>query len=107
MNKESFEILRQSLQIILLVLSVIILPAVKKWIEQNTTKEQRNNAIFWTKLITKIAEEAYKNSIKSGDLKKDFVLKWLKNNKIELSDEQLGILIDMVVSEYNKNGWNL
>ena len=106
MKKEYFEIVVMILKLLLLIMSVVVVPYVQKYLKQNTTKEQRENALFWIKQVTKIAEEVYKSK-GAGELKKQYVIEWLDKNGVKLSDEQLSILIDMVVKEYNKNGWNL
>lgn len=106
MNKEVFELVILLLKVILMAVGVFIIPYVQKYLKTNTTKEQRENALFWVKQVTRIAEELYK--IKgSGKLKKEYVLEWLNKNGVKLSNEQLSILIDMVVEEYNRNGWGL
>lgn len=106
MKKEYFDLIVMGLKFLLLVMSVFIVPYLQKYLKQNTTKEQRENALFWIKQVTRIAEEVYKSK-GAGELKKQYVIEWLDKNGVRLSEEQLSILIDMVVAEYNKNGWNL
>lgn len=106
MKKEYFDLVVMALNFLLLVMSVWVVPQAKKYIESSTTKEQRENALFWIKQVTRIAEEVYKSK-GAGELKKQWVIEWLDKNGIKLSEEQLSVLIDMVVAEYNKNGWNL
>ena len=106
MKKEYFDLVVMALKFLLLVMSVWVVPQAKKYIESSTTKEQRENALFWIKQVTRIAEEVYKSK-GAGELKKQWVIEWLDKNGIKLSEEQLSVLIDMVVAEYNKNGWNL
>lgn len=104
MNSNVFEIIRLVLQLVLAIFAVFVYPKLKTYLVENTTKEQRQNAIFWTRYITKIAEDLY-NAKGSGIDKKKYVFKWLNDNNVKLSDDQLSVLIDMVVAEYNKNGW--
>ena len=106
MKKEYFGIVVMILKLLLLIMSVVVVPYVQKYLKQNTTKEQRENALFWIKQVTRIAEEVYKSK-GAGELKKQYVIEWLEKNGVKLADEQLSVLIDMVVEEYNKNGWNL
>lgn len=106
MKKEYFEIVMMILKVLLLVMSVWVVPQAKKYLNQNTTKEQRENALFWIKFVTPIAEELIKGKGK-GLEKKEFVLNWLEKNNIKLSAEQLNALIDMVVKEYNEKNWKL
>lgn len=105
MKTEVFEVVVLTLKLVLLLMTVFVVPAVRKWVLENTTKEQRDTALFWIKQVTRIAEEIYKQK-GAGKLKKEWVLDWLNKNGVKLSDEQLSILIDMVVDEYNRNGWS-
>lgn len=100
-----FEIVKLVLQIGLIVLTAFIVPAIKKFLAEKTTKEQRENAKFWTTLAVKYAEEIYKEK-GQGKLKKEFVIDWLNRNKIKISKDQMDTLIDMIVTEFNKNGWD-
>ncbi|WP_423893550.1 phage holin, LLH family [Filifactor alocis] len=106
MKKEYFEIVVMVLKFLLLVMSVVVVPYIQKYLKQNTTKEQRENALFWVKFVTPIAEELIKGKGK-GLEKKEFVLNWLQKNNIKLTAEQLNTLIDMVVKEYNEKNWKL
>ena len=106
MDSNMFEIAKLVLQIALLVATVFVIPSVKKWMEANTTKEQREEAKFWTGIAVKAAESIYKEK-GQGQLKKEWVLEWLNKNNVKITMEQANILIDMVVQEFNKNGWNL
>lgn len=106
MSKEKFELVMMFLKALLMFATVFVIPYIQVYLKSNTTKEQRENALFWVKQVTRIAEELYK--VKgAGQLKKEYVLEWLNSNRIKLSNEQLSVLIDMVVDEYNKNGWNV
>ena len=106
MKKEYFEIAVMILKLLLLIMSGWVVPQAKKYIESSTTKEQRENALFWIKFVTPIAEELIKGKGK-GLEKKAFVLDWLDKNNIKLTAEQLNTLIDMVVKEYNEKNWKL
>lgn len=106
MKKEYFELITIVLKVLLLAMSIWVVPQAKKYIESSTTKEQRENALFWIKFVTPIAEELIKGKGK-GLEKKEFVLDWLEKNNIKLTAEQLNTLIDMVVKEYNEKHWKL
>ena len=101
-----FEILKLVLQIALLVLTAFVVPSAKKWIEANTSTEERKEATFWLSIAVKAAESIYQEK-GQGQLKKEWVLEWLNKNNIKISTDQADILIDMVVTEFNKNGWNI
>lgn len=106
MDSNIFEIVKLVLQITLLVVTVIVIPSAKKWMEANTTKEQREEAKFWTGIAVKAAESIYREK-GQGQLKKEWVIDWLNKNNVKITMEQANILIDMVVQEFNKNGWNI
>ena len=105
MKKEYFEILVLLLKVGLIVLSVYIVPSAKKFLDANVSKEQKEQAKFWTLMAVKFAETIYKEK-GQGKLKKEWVLEWLNRNKITISKEQADILIDTIVKEFNKNGWD-
>lgn len=106
MKKEYFEIVMMILKVLLLVMSVWVVPQAKKYIESSTTKEQRENALFWIKFVTPIAEELMTGKGR-GLEKKQYVLDWLEKNNVKLTTEQLNALIDMVVKEYNEKNWKI
>lgn len=104
MNEQVFEIITLCLRAILIIVTVFIVPKVKKWIDANTTVKQREDAVFWTKLAVRMAEEIY-HERGQGKFKKSYVVDWLISNGVKISEEQMDTLIEMVVTEYNKNGW--
>lgn len=106
MSKEKFEVVMMFLKAFLMFTTIFVIPYLQIYLKSNTTKEQRENALFWVKQVTRIAEDLYKTK-GAGKLKKEYVLEWLNKNGVKLSNEQLSILIDMVVDEYNRNGWNI
>lgn len=106
LDSNIFEIVKLVLQIGLIILTAFVVPAVRKLINEKTTKEQRENAKFWTTLAVKYAEEIYKEK-GQGKLKKEYVVDWLNKNKIKISNEQMDTLIEMIVTEFNEKGWNV
>lgn len=104
MNEQVFEIITLILRAILIIVTVFIMPRLKKWIDANTTVKQREDAVFWTKLAVRMAEEIYRER-GQGKFKKSYVVDWLISNGVKISEEQMDTLIEMVVTEYNKNGW--
>lgn len=106
LDNNVFEIVKLALQIGLIVLTAFVVPAVRKFLNEKTTKEQRENAKFWTALAVKCAEDIYKER-GQGKLKKEYVIEWLNRNNIKISPEQMDALIDIIVEELNKNGWEI
>ena len=52
-----------------------------------------------------IEREIYKEK-GQGMLKKETVIEFLNKNGIKMSIEQMDFLIDAIVTEFNKNGWD-
>lgn len=104
MRPEIFEIVRLGLQLALLVATAVLAPRLKTFLEENTTQKQRAEALFWTQQVVKVAEQIYKER-GQGELKKEYVLKWLQDHNIKLDADQLEVLITLVVAEFNKKGW--
>lgn len=105
MNDKAFEMVTLLLKIVLVAMSGFLIPVLRAWILSKTTLEQRKEAEYWVKLAVKVAEEIYKDK-GQGKLKKEYVLKWLNDNKIPLTAEQADVLIELIVSEFNKYGWD-
>lgn len=105
MKPEVFEMFKLALQLVMLIITALVIPTAKKWIESNMSKNQQKEALFWTKVAVKMAEEIFKENGK-GKVKKKYVLNWLDKNGIELTEEQLSALIEVVVSEFKANGWS-
>lgn len=93
-------------KIVVALLGAVVTYYVIPFIKAKTTKEQREDAIFWTTMAVRIAEDIYKQK-GQGSLKKDHVVEFLNKNGIKLSGEQMDFLIDAIVTEFNKNGWNI
>lgn len=106
LDSNIFEIVKLVLQIGLIILTAFVVPAVRKLINEKTTKEQRENAKFWTAIAIKCAEDIYKEK-GQGKLKKEWVVDWLNRNNIKITPEQMDTLIDIIVNEFNKNGWEM
>lgn len=104
MDPQIFEIIKLVLQIILIVCSAVITPNVLKWIKQKTTKEQRDEALYWIEALTPIAEQIF-NERGQGEVKEEWIIKWLADHNIKLNREQLQVLIAMVVTYYNSINW--
>lgn len=82
-------------------MTYILIPLIK----EKTTKEQRDNAMFWIKIAIQSAEKRYENyDGKMGDKKKLMVLSYLQDKGIELEMDDLNNIIDATVEEmFNKD----
>ena len=105
MDENVFEIIKLVLQIVLIAISAWAIPAVKKWFNANATAKQKEQAEYWTVLAIQFAERIFKEK-GAGALKKEWVLEWLNKNNIPITKKQADILIDMIVKEFNENGWD-
>lgn len=104
MRQDIFEIVVMAVKVALMAMTVFLLPKLKAWIDANTNAKQREDAVFWTRLAVRMAEEIY-HERGQGRFKKEYVVDWLHKNGVAITAEQMDTLIEMVVSEYNKNGW--
>ena len=80
------------------IITYIIVPFLKS----KTTKEQRDNTVFWVQIAVNAAEQIYKEKGK-GKNKKEYVLEFLNSKGIKITDDQLDALIEATVYELNKN----
>lgn len=78
--------------LISLILSTIIAPYIKA----RTTREQRENILFWAKLAVQAAEKMYAEA-GMGEKKKAFVEQYLAEHGIILDGTQLDVVIESAV----------
>lgn len=74
------------------MLSTVLVP----YIRQKTTQEKWNNAMFWVKLAVQSAEQIY-NAQGMGEVKKEYVEKFLAEHNIKLDPEQIDVAIEAAV----------
>lgn len=78
------------------ILTYLIVPLIK----QKTTKEQRENIYFWVKVAVGAAEQIYKEK-GQGKLKKEYVVDFLVSKGINITIQELDVLIEAAVKELN------
>ena len=78
------------------VVSYFLIPYLKSI----TTKQQRNDLIFWLGIGMTSAEYMF-DIPKSGEEKKKFVMNLIKT-KVKISDEDLSMMIDTIIERYNE-----
>lgn len=78
------------------VITYIIIPFIKTKI----TAEQQKNIQFWISVAVSAAEQIY-NASGMGKEKKQYVIDFLNNKGIELTPEQLDVLIEAAVYQIN------
>lgn len=82
------------------ILGAIITYILVPWIKQITTREQRENIYFWVKVAVAAAEQIYKEK-GQGKLKKEYVVDFLVSKGINITIQELDILIEAAVKELN------
>ncbi len=87
-------------KVIIPILGAIITYLIVPFIRQKTTKEQRENIYFWVKVAVAAAEQIYKEK-GQGKLKKEYVVDFLVSKGINITIQELDILIEAAVKELN------
>ena len=85
---------------IIILLGTVITYVVIPYIKAKTTEEQRNNIYFWVQVAVNAAEQIYVEK-GMGMIKKKYVVEYLRNKNINISEEDLNILIEAAVKELN------
>ena len=78
------------------ILTYLIVPLIL----QKTTKEQRENIYFWVTVAVQAAEMIYKEK-GQGKLKKEYVIDFLTSKGINITIQELNVLIEAAVKELN------
>lgn len=87
-------------KVLIPILGAIITYILVPLILQKTTKEQRNNIYFWVKIAVGAAEQIYKEK-GQGKLKKEYVVDFLVSKGINITIQELDVLIEAAVKELN------
>ena len=88
------------IKILIPLLGAIITYILVPFFRSKTTKEQRENIAFWVKVAVGAAEQIY-NKKGQGILKKDYVIKFLTSKGINITRQDLDVLIEAAVKELN------
>ncbi len=78
------------------ILTYLIVPLIL----QKTTKQQRENIYFWVTVAVQAAEMIYKEK-GQGKLKKEYVITFLQSKGINITIQELDVLIEAAVKELN------
>ena len=87
-------------KVLIPILGAIITYLIVPFIRQKTTKEQRENIYFWIKVAVAAAEQIYKEK-GQGKLKKEYVVDFLIAKGVNITIEELDVLIEAAVKELN------
>lgn len=80
------------------IITYIVVPYVKS----KTTEQQQSNIVFWIKTAVNAAEQVFADS-GMGTQKKEYVMEFIQNMGISLTEDELDALIEAAVLEINKN----
>ena len=89
------------LKIVIALVGVILTYKVVPLIKTKITKEQMDQIYFWVQVAVNAAEQIWTDKGK-GQHKKEFVLRFLHNQGLNVSEEKLDALIEAAVYELNK-----
>lgn len=87
-------------KVIIPILGAILTYLIVPFIKQKTSKEQRENIYFWVRIAVNAAEQVYREK-GQGKLKKEYVIEFLTNKGINMTIEELDVLIEAAVKELN------
>ena len=89
------------------LLGTIITYVLVPWVKTKTTKEQNVNTLilrdevsFWVSVAVNAAEQIYREK-GQGKLKKEYVIDFLTSKGINITIQELDVLIEAAVKELN------
>lgn len=88
------------IKIIIPILGAIVTYFVIPWLKANTSQKQRDEVYFWVTVAVGAAEQIYKEK-GQGKEKKEYVVEFLNSLGINLTLEELNVLIESSVKELN------
>jgi hypothetical protein len=91
------------LLIVLIPVLGVLLRYALPLLVQKIGKGNIDNAAYWVGIAVMAAEQIYKDRYQ-GAIKKDYVLKFLKDKGIKLTEAELNVLIEAAVKELNSAG---
>lgn len=86
--------------IIIALIGAVITYIVVPYIKSKTTAEQYKNIEFWVKFAVKAAEQIFTQP-GMGEKKKQYVVDFLTGKGIDITIDELNILIEAAVQELN------
>jgi len=86
--------------ILITLLGAILTSIVIPFIRSKTNVEQQKSIEFWTRFSVNAAEQIFDRK-GSGQEKKQYVLEFLNSKGINITMEELNILVEAIVKEMN------
>lgn len=87
-------------KVLIPILGAILTYLIVPFLKSKTTKEQRDNIYFWVKIAVGAAEQIYAEK-GQGKLKKEYVVDFLVSKGINITIQELDVLIEAAVKELN------
>ena len=87
-------------KVLIPILGAILTYLIVPFLKSKTTKEQRENIYFWVQVAVQAAEMIYKEK-GQGKLKKEYVVDFLISKGINITIQELDVLIEAAVKELN------
>lgn len=97
MSNISYQILTLVVSLISVILTGVFVP----WLKTKLTNEKITTIEMWVKIAVAAAEQMKVAGLITDD-KKDYVVKFIKDKGITITDEELDALIEAAVYEINK-----
>lgn len=86
------------IKVIIPILGAIVTYMIVPFIMQKTSKEQRDNIMFWVKVAVNAAEQMQEAGLIKIP-KKEYVIEFIKNKGFDISYEDLENMIEAAVKE--------
>ncbi len=87
-------------KVIIPIIGAIITFLIVPFLREKTTKEQRENIYFWVRVAVQAAEMIFNEKGKGKD-KKQYVIDFLTSKGINITMQELDVLIEAAVKELN------
>jgi len=87
-------------KVLIPILGAILIYLIVPFLKSKTTKEQRENIYFWVQVAVGAAEQIYAGK-GQGKLKKEYVVDFLVSKGINITIQELDVLVEAAVKELN------
>ncbi len=87
-------------KVVIPILGAIITYILVPFFKSKTTKQQRENIYFWVRVAVQAAEMIFVDK-GQGKLKKEYVVEFLTSKGIDVTLQELDVLIEAAVKELN------
>lgn len=97
------DIIMQILKLVVMVATALVTTYLIPWIKSHTDTEKLYAVMRWAHEAVMAAEQLYgaKNAVEKKKYARIFLRKMVKDAKVDISDEELDMLIEAAVGEMN------